>query len=100
MAALLTVLNSLTGDDDNKLFAPLLNEIKEGQWLGVTVSSQRTSEKESGVVSLIQKFPYRLNQTSLRGKSIFFLINICFRDKLIDKLLRSNRFSCALIDIF
>lgn len=39
-----------TADDDNKLYAPLLTEIKEGQWLGVTVSSQRPS----GVVSLIQ----------------------------------------------
>lgn len=43
----------LTADDDNKLFAPLLSEIKEGQWLGVTVSSQRPS----GVVSF--RFPYQ-----------------------------------------
>jgi hypothetical protein len=42
---------SSTADDDNEIMPPQLTEIKEGQWLGVTVSSQRPS----GVVSFIQK---------------------------------------------
>ena len=45
----------LTADDDNELFAPLMSEIKEGQWLGVTVNSQRPS----GVVSSLSNYVAR-----------------------------------------
>lgn len=38
-----------TADENDDLNPPVPNEIKEGQWLGVTVSSQRPS----GVVSVI-----------------------------------------------
>lgn len=38
------------GDDENELFEPLPNEIKENQWLGVTVSSQKSNSTNHGVV--------------------------------------------------
>ncbi|KAG5684851.1 hypothetical protein PVAND_014061 [Polypedilum vanderplanki] len=37
-------------DDDDELFAPLLNEIKENQWLGVTVSSQKSNSTNPGLI--------------------------------------------------
>lgn len=45
---------SSTADDEYELFPPLLSEIKEGQWLGVTVSTQ----KPSGVVSYLYPKKY------------------------------------------
>lgn len=38
------------GEDDEELFPPLSNEIKKNQWLGVTVSSQKSNSTDSGVV--------------------------------------------------
>jgi hypothetical protein len=59
---------SSTADDDNEILPPQLTEIKEGQWLGVTVSSQRPS----GVVSIIEKNSY---QTKLFGEKSTFEIS-------------------------
>ena len=44
--------------DDETLFEPLANEIKENQWLGVSVSSQKSTEKDPGVVSNRFLSPY------------------------------------------
>jgi hypothetical protein len=41
-------------EDDNELFEPLKEEIKENQWLGVTVSSQKPNGSEGGLVSSYQ----------------------------------------------
>lgn len=39
--------------EDDELFEPLQNEIKENQWLGVSVSTQKSTKEEPGMVSLI-----------------------------------------------
>lgn len=41
------------GEDDDELFPPLGNEIKENQWLGVTVSSQKNNS-DGGLVCSYQ----------------------------------------------
>ncbi|XP_070506868.1 integrin alpha-PS1 isoform X2 [Chironomus tepperi] len=44
------VLTDGRQSDDDELFEPLANEIKENQWLGVSVSSQKSTEKDPGVI--------------------------------------------------